>query len=97
MFVFTHKDSDVIVDVSETCSYNDAGQPVIHNGGLIIGFPVQEHEVTAVPNEVVPGKYCYNVDNGFYENPDYVEPPKTPEERIAELESIVRALLGGKE
>ena len=39
------------------------------------------HTVT-VPEYVEVQKYCYNTIDGFYENPDYAEPPKTVEERL---------------
>lgn len=32
------------------------------------------YEVENVPNDVDSGKYCYNETDGFYPNPDYVEP-----------------------
>ncbi|SFR78694.1 hypothetical protein [Anaeromicropila populeti] len=33
-------------------------------------------EVSQVPEEIVPGKYCYTDEIGFYINTDWKEPPK---------------------
>ena len=61
-------------------------------------------EVTDIPEEVEPHKYCYTENDGFYLNPDYVEPAKPTEERVIELEQQVAeltrkltALLNGSE
>ena len=39
-----------------------------------------------VPTGVEVGKYCYNENDGFYANPNYVEPPKPVEERLDNAE-----------
>jgi len=49
------------------------------------------YEVDEIPEGVEQGKYLF-VDGAFVENPDYVEPPKSDEERIAELENEVGVL-----
>lgn len=46
----------------------------------------QVFEVEAFPDDYVDGKYLY-VDGAFVENPDYVEPEPTAEEKIATLEA----------
>ena len=40
-----------------------------------------------VPDGIEVEKYCYTPNDGFYENPDYVEPPKPIEERVDILET----------
>ena len=59
----------------------------------------QVHEIEAFPEDYVSGKYLF-VDGAFVENPDYVPPEQTPEERIAvqeakiaELEEVVALLI----
>lgn len=44
------------------------------------------HEVDEIPEGAEQGKYLF-VDGAFVENPDWVAPPKTDAERIAELEA----------
>lgn len=39
-----------------------------------------------VPENVEEQKYCYNTIDGFYENPNYIEPPKPVEERLDSAE-----------
>lgn len=46
------------------------------------------HKVTEIPKGAESGKYLY-IDGAFVQNPDYVEPPKSDAERIAELENEV--------
>lgn len=43
-------------------------------------------EMDSISEEVIPYKYCYTSEEGFYENPDYVEPPKPVEVRVNDLE-----------
>ena len=42
-----------------------------------------------VPENVEVEKYCYTPNDGFYENPDYVEPPKPMEERMDIAEDTI--------
>lgn len=44
-------------------------------------------EMDSISEGIVPYKYCYTSGDGFYENPDYVEPPKPVEVRVSELET----------
>lgn len=41
-------------------------------------------EVESVPEHFQ--KYCYTVEEGFYLNPNWIEPPKSNEELILELQ-----------
>ena len=40
-----------------------------------------------IPDEVIPYKYCYSNEIGFYLNPNWVEPPKPTEEILSELQN----------
>ena len=42
-----------------------------------------------VPENVEVQKYCYDETNGFYVNPNYVEPPKPIEERVTSAEDSI--------
>lgn len=48
----------------------------------------KSYSVDEVPENFEPYKYLF-VDSKFIENPNWVEPPKSDAERIAELETIV--------
>ena len=54
------REQDGAVFLSEHIGYNVKGQ--------------EEHEVSEIPNEVEPYKYCYTSEQGFYLNPDWIEP-----------------------
>ena len=49
------------------------------------------YEVDTIPDGATVGKYLY-IDGEFVENPDWVEPPKSDTERIAELEGETATL-----
>ena len=51
----------------------------------------QVFEIEALPDDYVAGKYLF-IGGAFVENPDYVEPEPTPEEKIATLEANYAAL-----
>ena len=43
-------------------------------------------EIEYIPEEVQPYKYCYTEEQGFYLNPNWVEPPKPTEQIVSELQ-----------
>ena len=49
---------------------------------------LQVFEVDEFPSDFIMGKYLY-IDGEFISNPNWVEPPKSDVERIAELEETV--------
>lgn len=49
-------------------------------------------EDVEVPEYVVPYQYCYTKEEGFYKNPNWIEPEKPAEERIKDLEREVSEL-----
>ena len=49
-------------------------------------------KVECIPKEVQPYKYCYTEQDGFYLNPNWVEPPKPTEQIVSELQSENAAL-----
>lgn len=94
MFIVTDKE-DVIIHISETKDYQENGNLLVDNGKLAIAaYLVNDvYEVDTIDEGVVPSKYCYTTDKGFYKNPNYKEYFST-EDRIAALEEAVNSLLG---
>lgn len=45
-------------------------------------------EIEEIPTEVKPQKYCYNATDGFYLNPNYVE-PIDPNQELIDLKAKV--------
>lgn len=75
-YVILGPNKEVIV-VSETMEIQENGNYLVKNGAYAIaGNLVGSYkEITDVPVEVEPLKYCYNETKGFYLNPDW-EPPQ---------------------
>ena len=42
------------------------------------------YEVKEIPEGVAPQKFIYTVENGFEENPDYVDPKPMDQDQIAQ-------------
>ena len=78
MYLITIKDDNRLMMMGEALDYMSNGYPRLVDEN--VAFPtemVNVHEVSEVPSEVIPEKYCYTVEQGFYLNPDYVEPDLT--------------------
>ena len=63
---------------------------------------VNIYQDVKVATEVVPNKYCYTPEQGFYLNPDYVEPDQTNTYGISDeiyhniIDDYTEELLGGE-
>ena len=80
MYLITAKEdnSDRIIKIGIHLDYMSNGYPRLVDED--IAFPidmVNVHEVSEVPTEVTPNKYCYTEADGFYINPNWVEPDAT--------------------
>ena len=71
-----------------TCEKADAQAVFIPsmNMYMLINTSDSLIEMDEISEEVIPYKYCYTSEDGFYENPDYVAPPKPVEVRVNDLE-----------
>lgn len=76
MIVVTMKDSNEIIAITKTISSTaDEGYTRIDDCRFIVkASGYNFHEVEDVPNGISAYKYCYTIEKGFYENPDWVEP-----------------------
>lgn len=70
MYILTEKTGNVIVAISETLDHQENGNPLVHNGTLAIGFPVNEHTVEEVPTGVAVTTHTYD-GTSFGFNPNY--------------------------
>ena len=78
MYLITLKDDNRLMMMGEALDYMSNGYPRLIDED--IAFPtdmVNVHEVSEVPLEVIPEKYCYTESEGFYINPNWVEPDAT--------------------
>lgn len=74
MHVITDRNSDVILGVGTNLSYDEFDNPVLTEQN--VGFyklHVAVYDVSEVPENIEPDKYCYSEISGFSENPNYVE------------------------
>lgn len=73
MSIITNKNTNEILDYG-VVDYMENGYPrVVESDIAYIADSVNVWEAD-IPDGVYPVKYCYTPDQGFYENPDYVEP-----------------------
>lgn len=72
-----------------TCDKADAQAIFVASMNMYILFDQNSglYEMDEISEEITPYKYCYTSEEGFYENPDYVEPPKPVEVRVSDLET----------
>lgn len=77
MYIITDKENNVLVNHGESVSYWDNGYPTFDG---ILAYPTIVFnlcEVDTIPEGVEANKYCYTAEQGFYLNPDWIEPDPT--------------------
>ena len=75
MFIITYKENNVVRTSGQNLDYLENGYPRILDTN--ISFPkekVNVFEVNSIPEDFVSSKYCYTEIDGFYKNPNYIEP-----------------------
>ncbi len=94
MYIITDE-NNVIIHISETIGYQENGNVLVDNGTLAIAEPLVKgkYEVETVDEKVVPAKYCYTPEKGFYKNENYQEYVSI-EDRVSSLEDIMNMQLG---
>ena len=77
MYVVTQTDLNIVLDVCADIEYLDNGYPCNSETKVsyVVGF-VNVNVVDEIPDGVERIKYCYTPAEGFYKNPNYVEPSK---------------------
>ena len=76
--IITDKNTDILLGYDLELDYQSNGYPRLVN--LDIAFVkdnVFVFEIDELPEYVVLGKYCYTEADGFYVDPNYVEPDPT--------------------
>lgn len=103
MYIICLKDNEMILAIGNDAITLPNGYPMLKDSNT--SFPtemVDVYEVESVPSEVTPEKYCYTEAEGFYINPDYVEPDPTntygiPDETYhAIIDDYTAELFGGE-
>ena len=98
MYILTNanqENENAIMFISETIARQEGTDYYLVNNDSV-AIPPQfikgVFEVEEIPEGVESEKYCYTEADGFYKNPNYVEPPASTEELIAELQVAVAEL-----
>ena len=79
MYLILDKTSHTVWNYDTEMEYQANGYPCLLNEkGPTPDGGVDVKEVTELPEYVEPMKYCYTEEDGFYENPNYIEPPENP-------------------
>ena len=91
MYIITTKDDNRIMATDRRIKYLPNGYPMLIDTNIAFASEiVNVYEVSEVPSEVIPEKYCYTEADGFYINPNYVEPDPTnpyglPDETVNQI------------
>ena len=78
MFIITDKTEKAVIGFGARLDYMSNGYPRLMEED--IAYPthmVDVFEIEALPVDFIIGKYCYTEAEGFYINPDWVEPDPT--------------------
>ena len=75
MFIITKKEDNEILMMGMELDYMENGYPRLVDYDVAF-YPeyIDVHEVSEVVEGVEIHKYCYTEEDGFYPNPNYVEP-----------------------
>lgn len=75
MYIITQIDKNIILDICSKVEYQENGYPQNTDTKVsyVKGF-VKIYQIEEIPEYVQVIKYCYTIELGFYENPEYKEP-----------------------
>lgn len=72
MFIVCAKNTKEFILSGNTLVHQDNGYPLlVEEKTAFYPEAVEVYEVENIPAEVVPHKYCYTTEKGFYLNPNY--------------------------
>ena len=75
MFIVTNKTTNAVQGYSKTIHYWSNGYPVLDDiPCAYVKDTANVYEVSEIPEGVTAYKYCYTEADGFYLNPDWIEP-----------------------
>lgn len=81
MKIVANKGTFEVIAIGTFKEYWDNGYPIITDlNGMDCAYPLDFYnffDIDSIPEDYIPGKYCYTEEKGFYLNPDYVEPDPT--------------------
>lgn len=89
MFIFIRNSDNSIIETARNVGrqsngnylLDPTGEPDMGRSAIPQNIGIDMYEVAEIPEGVEVEKYCYTEANGFYENPNYVEPEPPVEEK----------------
>lgn len=80
MFIVCAKNTKEFILSGNTLVYQDNGYPLlVEEKTAFYPEAVEVYEIESLPKEVVPHKYCYTTEKGFYLNSNYEQPESEQE------------------
>ena len=75
MLLIVEKKTNSLLDMDSELDYMDNGYPKLVNRDIaFVADDVEVYTDVDMIENIVPGKYCYTSEQGFFENPDWQEP-----------------------
>ena len=107
MYIVCQKENNIVLGYDEQIKYWENGYPVLANKNMAFipdSVNIFEEASPVFPEDIDVGrnKYCYTPEQGFYLNPDYVEPDQTNTYGISDeiyhniIDDYTEELLGGE-
>lgn len=91
MYILTNKKNEIIA-ISNICERIEEYRNIKlddHNIAYAPDETINIYEVQSVDEGICESKYCYTETDGFYVNPNYVEPKEPIETRVDLIEERV--------
>lgn len=85
MYLITNKTTKKVMLYGNNLIYLDNGYPCIEDFNTsFLPDEVNIYQNIEIPTKIVPNKYCYTPEQGFYLNPNYIEPDPSNIYRISD-------------
>ncbi len=78
MYIIVDNNNNIILNIDTALDYLSNGYPRLINKDIaFVKDFVTVYEKEEIPFDFISDKYCYTEADGFYINPNYVEPDPT--------------------
>lgn len=78
MYIIVNNNNNIILNIDTALDYLSNGYPRLINKDIaFVKDFVTVYEKEEIPFNFIPDKYCYTEADGFYINPNYIEPDAT--------------------
>lgn len=99
MYIITKKEDNCYIYKGEHLDYAEGGIPFLTDEN--VRFPphiFNAFDVGDIPEDIIPIRYCYTAEQGFYPNPLWMEPePTEPTYTLDEAAAIIASEVASDE